>query len=140
MNNKVHTAFRERMNQSGTTMLALAQITRVSTALVCYIAQGYARFPTYEQLASACRFMCCKPTDIYAQSELRMMYPEQFPKKKRLKDGNPRVRIDGRVIQYIRSKGLDVNMVVNQGLLAHLYAHGVKYTDIFGGENDTTGT
>ena len=33
-----------------------------------------------------------------------MMYPEQFPKKKRKSDGNPRVRIDKDVYEYIDAR------------------------------------
>lgn len=29
------------------------------------------------------KYMGCSPSDLYTKAELRMMYPEQFPKRKR---------------------------------------------------------
>lgn len=136
-NNRPLTPLQYQMQLRGVSMRELAGLSGESTALICYIARGLARFPTYEQLERCTRYMGCMPSDVYTKQQLRMMYPEQFPKRKRLNDGNPRVRIDGHVIDFIRRKGLDVNMVVNQSILAHLYSHGVKYGDIFGGSNDT---
>ncbi len=139
-NSKPLTPFQFQMQLHGVSMRELAGLSGESTALICYIARGLAHFPRYEQLERCARYMGCMPSDLYTKAQLRMMYPEQFPKRKRKSDDNPRVRIDSHVIDFIRRKGLNVNMVVNQSILAHMYSHGVKYSDIFGGGNDTEGT
>lgn len=84
---------KEKMKEQNVTMREMSDVTGLSTALICYIAQGCAMFPTFHQLNLACIRLGCKPADIYPYKDLRRMYPNEVPAKKRDK-GNPRIRVD----------------------------------------------
>jgi len=118
--NKAVTPIQQRMADANVTVRDLAGITGESTALVSYVSRGLAHFPTYAQLERCCERMGCKPQDMYTKAQLRMMYPEQFPKRKRTKDGNPRVRIRDDVFAYFSNKaegcGCDVGSLINAAL------------------------
>ena len=88
--NKPLTPIQRMMQLRGVSMRELAGLSGESTALVCYIARGLAHFPTYAQLEQ--------------KAQLRMMYPEQFPRRKRERYGNPRVRIDREDYAYLANK------------------------------------
>ena len=120
--NKPLTPFQFQMQLHGVSMRELAGLSGESTALICYIARGLAHFPTYAQLERCARYMGCTPSDLYTKAQLRMMYPEQFPKKKRKSDGNPRVRIDKTVYEYLDARAgemrIETNYAINS-LLKH---------------------
>lgn len=80
--NKPLTPIQRMMQLRGVSMRELAGLSGESTALVCYIARGLAHFPTYAQLEQCARYMGCRPEDLYTKAQLRMMYPEQFPRRK----------------------------------------------------------
>lgn len=131
--NKPLTPFQRQMQLRGTSMRELAGLSGESTALICYIARGLAHFPTYEQLERCARYMLCTPSDLYTKTQLRMMYPEQFPKRKRLKDGNPRVRIDRNQIEWIEENEYDV-----QSFVRHAIWNAINARRIFGDHVPTT--
>lgn len=80
--NNTLTPFQRMMQLRGVSIRELAGLADESTALICYIARGLAHFPRYEQLERCTKHMGCAPTDIYTKAQLRMMYPEQFPRRK----------------------------------------------------------
>ena len=102
--NKPTTPIQRIMQIRGVSIRELAGLSGESTALICYITRGLARFPTYEQLERCAKYMGCAPYDLYTKAELRMFYPEQFPKRKRERYGNPRVRIDHEDYAYLANK------------------------------------
>jgi DNA-binding Xre family transcriptional regulator len=131
------TKFRERMQATGRSMRMLAEVAGVSSSLVCYIAQGYAHFPEYEQLCRVCYFMGCKPTDLHKKDELRRWYGVGEPRRKS-KEGSPRVRIDKPLYEFLaaHSSGTTPGKLINWLLLQHV--NNVK--DFEEAERDTTGT
>lgn len=133
-NNKPATPFQFQMQLHGVSMRELAGLSGESTALICYIARGLAHFPRYEQLERCARYMGCTPFDFYTKAQLRMMYPEQFPKRKRKSDGNPRVRIDKRMVDYIKRHDGDVSYAVDRALYYYLIQGGASRMDIYGGQ------
>ena len=116
---KKMTPFRRVMQLRGVSIRELSGLSCESTALVCYIAQGLAHFPTYAQLERVTKYMGCSPSDLYTKAELRMMYPEQFPKRKREKDENPRVRVDRDLLQRLQAvfPDHDNGAIVNDALI-----------------------
>lgn len=80
--NKPLTPIQRVMQLRGVSIRELAGLSGESTALICYIARGLAHFPTYAQLERCAKYMGCRPEDLYTKAQLRMMYPEQFPKRK----------------------------------------------------------
>lgn len=105
---------KDKMKEQGITMREMSEITGLSTALICYIAQGYAMFPTYGQLDIACIRLGCEPKDLYSYGELRRMYPKEVPVKKRAKE-NPRIRINKITYEIIRQNyDEDVGRYVNE--------------------------
>lgn len=131
------------MQLRGVSIRELAGLSGESTALICYIARGLAHFPTYAQLERVSKHMGCVPSDLYTKAELRMFYPEQFPKRKREKDGNPRVRLDKPVYDYLLSKfgaKEHVNSVVYIAVRAWMEESGITYEAIYGGRNDAAGS
>ena len=136
------TPIRHVMQLRGVSIRELAGLSGESTALICYITQGLAHFPTYEKLERVARYMGCTPSDLYTKAELRMMYPEQFPKRKREKDGNPRIRLDKPVYDYLLSKfgqKENVNGFVYLAVREEMAKAGITYADIYGGTNDAAG-
>jgi len=139
------TKFRERMQATGRSMRMLAEVAGVSSSLVCYIAQGYAHFPEYEQLCRVCDFMGCKPTDLHTKDELRRWYGVGEPRRKS-KEGSPRVRIDREDYDHLSDRygkcyvneaiRIIVHDVVQYSKSELAYAIGMTT----GGGNDTTGT
>lgn len=105
------TPIQRMMQLRGVSMRELAGLSGESTALVCYIARGLAHFPTYAQLERCARYMGCRPEDLYTKAQLRMMYPEQFPRRKREnRTCTVHVRIDpqlaGRLREYYPDRSL----------------------------------
>lgn len=91
------------MQLRGVSIRELAGLSGESTALICYIARGLAHFPTYAQLERVSKYMGCVPSDLYTKAELRMFYPEQFPKRKREnRTCSIHVRIDPRLADKLR--------------------------------------
>ena len=121
--NKTLTPFQYQMQLRGVSMRELAGLTGESTALICYIARGIAHFQTYEQLERCARYMGCTPFDLYTKTQLRMMYPEQFPKRKREHYGNPSVRIDSRNVSWLKRNNIDVNSFVNAAVTTAVLNH-----------------
>jgi len=131
------TPIRRVMQLRGVSIRELAGLSGESTALICYITQGLAHFPTYEQLERCAKYMGCAPSDLYTKAELRMFYPEQFPRRKREKDGNPRVRVDRELFAWWTEKGMssaDLSEAIN-GLIRETREKFVTVmVDIFGAE------
>ena len=99
------TKFRERMQATGASMRILADVAGVSSSLVCYIAQGYAHFPEYEQPCRVCDFMHCKPTDLYTRTELRRWYKDvPIEPRRPSKEGSRTVRLDPESCAYLRRR------------------------------------
>ena len=97
------TPIRRVMQLRGVSIRELAGLTGESTALICYITQGLAHFPTYKKLEQVAKYMGCSPSDLHTKAELRMFYPEQFPKRKREnRTCSVHVRIDPRLADRLR--------------------------------------
>lgn len=101
--NKPLTPIQRVMQLRGVSIRELSWLTGESTALICYIARGLAHFPTYAQLEQCARSMGCQPEDLYTKAQLRMMYPEQFPKRKREnRKHTVHVRIDSELAEKLK--------------------------------------
>ena len=106
---------KDALKNSKVTMRELSEATGLSTALICYISAGYAKFPAYEQLNLACAMLHCQPTDLYPLKELRRMYPDDVaPSKRNRTNENPRVRIDKEAYEILQQTYGDVGKIVNQ--------------------------
>jgi len=114
--------FREYMDKSGYGVRDVAVVTGESTALVSYVARDLAHFPRYEQLEDICKRMNCKPTDVYTTAELRVMYPEHAPKRRRSRDGNPRVRVSHYSTDWIKAHGYNVTDFVDGAVARKIYS------------------
>lgn len=119
--NKPLTPFQFQMQLRGISIRELAGLSGESTALICYIARGLAHFPTYEQLERCARYMGGTPFDLYTMAQLRMMYPEQFPKRKRKSDGNPRVQIDRTSYEWIVDNEYNAAEFIDAAINSRIY-------------------
>ena len=112
---------KDLMKEKKVTMRDLSEETGVSSALICYISQGYARFPEAWQLESACLRLGCTPTDIYTKTELHRYYPDKYPSVKRPSTENPRVRIDKETADIIRENyDTDLRAYVKKAVLRQI--------------------
>ncbi len=127
--NKPLTPIQRMMQLRGVSMRELAGLSGESTALVCYIARGLAHFPTYAQLEQCARYMGCRPEDLYTKAQLRMMYPEQFPRRKpENRTCTVHVRIDPQLAEKLKRKfpNRSIAYLVNDHLdflLRHMENH-----------------
>lgn len=113
-------SMKELMKEKRITMRDLSDATGVSSALVCYIAQGYARFPEAWQLHSACLRLGCEPTDIYTPTELHRFYPKSYPSVKKPSQKNPRISIDKEMFDIIKQNHGDVATYVKKIMMREI--------------------
>lgn len=111
---------KELMREKKVTMRDLSEETGLSSALICYIAQGYARFPEAWQLNATCERLGCKPTDLYTRTELHRYYPNVFPSVRKPSEENPRVRIGKEKAAIIRQTYGDLTEYVNKAVLRQI--------------------
>lgn len=100
-----------------------AAYTGTQLTLICYIVNGYAKFPTEAEFQKFCELLKCKPTDLYPKRTLLAMYPQNEPKrpaKPRTRYGNPSVRVRADLVEAIKSKGEDVSSFVNKAVEAYM--------------------
>lgn len=105
---------KQLMKSKGITMRELSFETGLSTALICYISQGIARFPEAWQLLTVCEQLGCKPTDLYTKNELKRFYPNEFPTKKREPSKTVNVKVDRVTAEIIQQTHGDINELVRK--------------------------
>lgn len=111
---------RDLMKEKKVTMRDLSEETGVSSALICYIAQGCAWFPEVRQLKAACARLGCDPSDLYTKAELHRYYPQEYPSVKRANQGRPRVYIDRETAEIIKQTHGDLQDFVRRLLLKQI--------------------
>ena len=117
------TRMAELMKEHKVSMRDAAAYTGTQLTLICYIVNGFAKFPTEAELNKFCELLKCKPTDLYPKRTLQAMYPKTVPKrptKPRTHYGNPSVRVRAELVEQIKSQGKDVSAFVNKAVEAYI--------------------